>query len=733
MLHELLLALSGHPSPLFATSAQDSSSPRAAEDFPLLSPSEAALLRSIASLSEVHRKLKRHLQSIASTHDSIICRAAAASILHLHLARFQQHILQVEKKILTKDASIVGAYEIVPLAAVVGEFDDWHRLMKWYWNLSEFMLGTPGSGHGRCTSAQLIDKLRVESQTGYPEIENAATELARVAEMAWLRQLTSWVVNGKLPPYGGNDFFIQRAAAEEPKFTKDRNLLPGFVTANTAASILFVGKSLHQVSHHQRLSQTTPALSTPSVSDGELASSHLQHLASLTLPIASSQFSRSIADIRLSLSQNVLQHLLPLRDTVRLLKCLRQFFLLDRGDFAMALISHAEERVQARQQSMSKLLARDAVKALQGLSIKDAELSQTLRQVWRSLMAKDDDGEDEVLEYAQSHVSLINPRANTSRPSTADSATEDAPEVSPISFNNLLFPNPTELNLRILPPMDLFLSTRDTATYSSISSYLLAIRRAHQRLNELWKQTAARRDLQASRTQHAVYRSRNTLRATAVRKVWATCSAAIFLLSETAAFFEGEIVRGSCDHFQKWVQQSAPDLDDSTTSNTSSQSTRHTQRDPETLAAGHRAFLSSLIYALLLTDLPYTSQLRSLLGNVDNLVAYFVRLLGIQQKMDGEEEATGEASAHLIQEEARISSELERARKKVDSDLKSVVSRLRQLDQERVGSTRYLDLRTIERGDFEVWKGGGVDRLLMKLEFGRMLADDYAIIRGSIE
>ena len=726
MLHEVLLALSGHPSPLFTKTSQGGP----IDDFPLLSPSEAALLQSIGTLSELHRKLKQHLQNISSTHDSIICRAVATSIQQVHLGRFQKHILQVEERILTKDASLVGAYEIVPLAAVVGEFDHWHRLMGWYWRVSSLMLD-PNGKNGQCTSAQLIDKLRVESQTGYPEIETAATELAQVAEMAWLRQLTSWVVHGKLPSYGAKDFFIKVEGSEELKFTKDKTLLPSFVTTSTAASILFIGKSLHQVAHHQRLSQTTLTLSTPNINDSELAAAHLQHLASLTLPIVPSQFSRSIADIRLSLSQNVLQHLLPLSDMTKLLRCLRQFFLLARGDFPMALIAQAEDRVQARQQSMSRLLAKDAVKALQGLSIKDAELSQTLRQVWRSLLAKDEDGEDEVLEYAQSNITLINPRANTSRPSTADSATENTPEVSPISFNNLLFPNPTELSLRVLPPMDLFLSSRDTATYSSISSYLLAIRRGHQRLSELWKQTPARRDLRPARTQHAAYRERNTTRASTMRKVWATCSAAIFLLSETAAFFEGEIVHGSCNHFQQWVERSAPDLDDSSASATSTRSSKHTQRDPETLASGHRAFLASLIYALLLTDLPYTSQLRSLLGNVDNLVAYLIRLLGIQQNIDGEEEATGEASAHLVQEETRISSELERARKKVDSDLKTVVSRLRQLDQERVGSTRYLDLRAVERGDFEVWKGGGVDRLLMKLEFGRMLDDDY-ILRGNV-
>ncbi|KAI5362792.1 Putative gamma-tubulin complex component protein [Septoria linicola] len=727
MLHEVLLALSGHPSPLFAKASQGS----AADDFPLLSPSEAALLKSIGTLSELHRKLKQHLGSIASQHESVICRAVAASIQQVHLGRFQKHILQVEERILKKDASLVGAYEIVPLASVVAEFDGWPRLMHWYWQVASFM-SDPTGKNGKCTSARLIDKLRLSSHTGYPDVENAATELTRVAEMSWLRQLTSWVVYGKLPTYGAKDFFIKIDGSEERKYAKDKALLPGYVTPSTAASILFIGKSLHQVAEHQRLNRTASTSAQPLSSDGDLASAHLQHLSSLALPIVATQLSRSIAEIRMSLSQNVLQHLLPLSDTIRLLTSLRQFFLLDRGDFAMALIHEADDRVQSRQQSMGKLLAQDPVKALRGLSIKDAELSQTLRQVWRSLAARDEDGEDEVLEYGQSHISLVNPKAVTSRPSTADSIGENIPEVSPVSFNNLLFPNPTELSLRVLPPMDLFLSARDMQTYASISSYLLSIRRGHQRLSELWKQTPARRTTHAARTQHNSYRPKGTQRAAATRGVWASCSAAMFLLSETAAFFEGEIIRGSCDHFQQWVETSAPDVRDPTIGIPLGQTDKHAQRDPETLAFGHRTFLASLTYALLLTDLPYTKEMQSLLGNIDSLVAYFVRLLSIQEKIDGEEEATGEPSAHLIDEEQKLSIELERARNKVDHDLRSIVHRLRQLDRERIGSTRYLDLRAVDRGDYETWKGGGVDRLLMKLEFGRMIDEDYAIIRGAI-
>jgi hypothetical protein len=34
----------------------------------------------------------------------------------------------------------------------------------------------------------------------------------------------------------------------------------------------------------------------------------------------------------------------------------------------------------------------------------------------------------------------------------------------------------------------------------------------------------------------------------------------------------------------------------------------------------------------------------------------------------------------------------------------------------------------VDTGGFAPWKGGGVDRLLMKLEFGRLRDDGYDII-----
>jgi len=608
---------------------------------------------------------------------------------------------------------------------VVSEFDEWHRRMHWYWEIACFVQpdGTNGKPESRelCTGAALVDKLRTEQQTGFPDIQQVAIELSTVAENAWLRQVASWALRGELPKFGAEDFFVKAERKDDGdamQFTQQKSKLPSFVPSTTASSLLFIGKSLNQVRDYGK--QAASALSSKATSEADWMSTNLQQLSGLTLPLIPSQFSRAVAAIRLSVSQNVLSHLLPAEATSQLFYCLKDYLLLGRGEFAGVLIDEADRRLEARQHSMSRLVQQDPLKAMSGLSIRDAELHQTLSSVWKTLASRDEDLEDSGLEFARAHVTLAAPSQLASRPSTAESDHNSTPALSSIAFNDLLFPSATVLKFEITPPVDLLLTPNDVNTYAAVSAYLLAIRRAQIRTTDLWRRTAARRDYPtpSGGVSSPATRAQTATRRVATRKVWASCSAAIFLLSECAAYFEGEVIRESWKHFEDWVQ--VPDTKEQQTF-LDSEAIEHReehaiQRDPETLASGHRAFLAALTYSLLLNDVPFTKELRSLLGNIDQLIAFFNRLLDVQQKADLEHDADSEMT-FTTEEERRYALELGRARKKVDSDLKSVVHRLRKLDHERIGSARYLNATSSESG-FEPWRGGGLDRLLMKLEFG---------------
>ncbi|GME34188.1 Spc97/Spc98 family protein [Neofusicoccum parvum] len=489
MLHEILLSLSGHPSSLFDAEKPDSGSPITPASFPLLSPPEAELLSNIARLAQLHRAIRSHAQTVSSSHPSTICRAVATAITSSHLAKFQQKILDVEARILKQDASIVGAYNIVPLAGVVAEFDEWTRRMEWYWEMACFMLPKESASKskskdsGACTGAGLIDRLRQEAQTGYPDVEAAALDLSKVAETAWLRQLSAWVLYGRLPTHGMKDFFIAQIKGEDSivDYISDSKLLPKFVSARTASSILFIGRSLDQIRNRGAV-----------------------------------------------------------------------VFLLSE------FVGYFEGEV--------------------------------VQESWKNFRRW-----------------IVGSESDTEQPSSSsESDNEEAPELS-------------------RPP-----------------------------------------------TQHRLRQSQ---------------------------------------------QLSRPPT------STSLRPSPRASHDPEILASAHRLFLRSLSYSLLLTDLPYTHALRSFLTHVDELVAFIERLRTVQQNLDLErDEGVVDALANYEQEEKDVLLELDRARKRVDSDLRSLVGRLRELDKERVGTGLFGDGETI--GGFEPWKGGGVDRLLMKLDFGASANED---------
>jgi hypothetical protein len=226
MLHEILLSLSGHPSPLLrtaGTSGANGIAPGSTAD-KVLSPPERALLASLAHLTDLHVKLLSFTAQISASHPSTICRAVATAIDSAHLGAFQKKVLEVEDSILRKDAGLVGAYDIVPLTAVVGEFEPWTRRMEWLWDVVQFMLKTErsketaagtGPASNPCTGSKLIDRLRGELQTGYTDVEQTARSLVRVAELAWLKQVSAWVLYGQLPSFGSADFFVQRSDDSE--------------------------------------------------------------------------------------------------------------------------------------------------------------------------------------------------------------------------------------------------------------------------------------------------------------------------------------------------------------------------------------------------------------------------------------------------------------------------------------------------------------------------------------
>jgi hypothetical protein len=704
MLHEVFLSLAGHPSALFRNKH---GSLQLEADSTILSPSELELLSTVAHLSKLHQDLKAHVEVLVSQHPSSICRAVASIISSSQLTAFQEKIINVEKSILQNDSAVVGAYKIVPLAGVVGEFSESTRLMEWLWSIACFM--KPASeinSEETCSGPTIINKLKHETQTGYPDIEDAANHLQMAAEHSWLRQLSTWILYGTLSPSSKRDFFIQSTADETGRdvgFHVKDQLLPHFVTAESSASVLFVGQTLCQL----RLRKGAPADASP---DLQLLQSHQGILASLRSPLSSVNVSAAVNSIRTSLSQNVLRRLLPVENVLQLLRIMRQYFLLSSGDFAVCLVQEADDAVRTRGSSSSS--KRASATDVRAMVMKEGEVNAVLSRSWARLAALQDDETDidDDLDLAMDLLRLTIATPSSRRKPQNDGVLGQATT----SFGDFLFPTPTALGLNVVAPFDLFMTPGDAKTYASIHSLLLSIRRAHLHLADLWKQTSLRRDhptplgpprscTTGGRQLLQKQRQRKQKRQTEMRKVWATCGAALFLFVELEDYFQRQVIEESFKSLVNWIQYSPTD----------------SPHDPATLSVAHQSFLRVLLKKVLLADGKFSSRLRALLAAVDNLIAQILRLQHAQRNMDLEEdEGVIDGLTDHSKELADCQIDLDRARKQTDSACKDFIDRLRDLsgfdfDDYSVQGT------SLDDSEFVPFHDARVERLLMKLDFSR--------------
>lgn len=758
MLHEILLSLSGQPSSFLRDpKGQDV----AQDDLALLSPPEKALLATVAHLSRLHTQIRAHTSLISSSHRSVISRSVSTAIATTHLGRFQNKILDVEEAILAEDSLYVGGNGIVPLSTLVGEFAPWTRRMEWLWEVVKII--QPESKNSRshgCSGAALIDHLRVESQTGYLDLKEMIVELVTFAETAWMKQLSMWLLYGKPPMYGKDDFFIQEdleSEEDDTQFSLRMDLLPKFVSAQTAGSILFVGKSLN---HIRAKRKTSGGTSTAPVT---LYQEHIEQLAELKSPISASKLSMTVDWIRLSLSQSTLSKLLPLPKILEMLTLLHDFLLLGRGEFAVALVSHADSRIEESRRR-GAVARSQAPGALEGLLIKEGDVMTSLAHAWAELfgLQKEEDPADEELELARELLRLTISDRKSGRAMTPSHGSSTVPEISRVSFDDLLFPTPTCLTAQVHAPLDLFLSSSDIAIYSKIHSYLLGIRRSQIRLGGLWKRTSLRRchptpwgpprsntpfgiaKLQASR-------ERDNVRVRQMRPIWATGSACLFVLSEIGSFFQGEVVHESWQHLREWIlgapSSPTPTVPSSRPGTASSKPQRpsratspdHTfsrpssqagppalgRHDPEALTIAHRRHLSTLVQSLFLTEEAFTSALRALLTSVDRFAALIIRLETIQRNMDLEmDEGVVDALVDYGQEEREIWEELRATHDDVKAGMGELITSLREIDDSRSGEGQWSGMRDVGIGpgfrQYLPRQPAGVDRLLMKLDFGSL-------------
>lgn len=530
--------------------------------------------------------------------------------------------------------------------------------------------------------------------------------------------------------------------------------------------MLFIGKSLNHVRDMGNVNSGVGGL--------HHISSKLRELGSLSFPLNGASFARTITSIRLSLSENTLQKILPLAKVVEMLQLLREFFLLGRGEFALALTHEADEKIRNRWRRAGNL-ACEKDDGLKNVTVKDGEVAAVLSRTWAVLasMQGQHAEEDEQLELARD---LLRLQLTKSRPPTPMNTEQGlSPEAARLlettPFRAMLFSVPAMLSVELPSPLDMVISPSDLQIYSCINSYLLSLRRAHIRLTDLWKMTSLRRHHPGPRGagEHAVLlRKRWSARSSAMRSSWTTASAAIFFLGETEAYLQTEIVEGMWEAFSHWLtgddarrdrrdggrsgavtparQATAQGGTDSAdededvfmhewnpTERKGKAGHEKPAHDPQTLSIAHTLYLRTLVHRLLLTQRIFTEPLYALLIHTDHLVSHIQRLHSIFTSIDLETDAGAvDAFVDLEREEREVMALLRGVEGKVRKGIEEVVDALRTLE----GDSDFLaeweadgamagDDGSGEGRGYAPGRIGGVNRLLMKLDFGSWLGSRH--------
>ena len=769
MLHELLLALSGHPSVLFN---------EAAEDFPFITPAETNLLQSLGRLASLNRALQSHASRVSSTHPSTICRAVANDLCTRQLPRFRQRILEVENSILSSNPVDVGAYNTVPLAGLIGDFAGWERKLEWCWKVLCFILppesGSLSTNNSPCkdglrNGAALINSLKQDTLTGYPEIEGVASSLLKTAESVWLKQLSGWLLQGDVSKHAASDFFIQPRRSPnslDTGFSVSYALLPDFVASDTAHSILYIGNTLNYLKSTLSENLRGLRLSQDEGGDsfGELP--RLQNvclLATLESPISPTALNAAISDMRLSMTRRLIHGLLPVQKITETLSSLRDFFLLHRIGFTDALVIEADQHLQHRHAQIRVGCERAALSSLTGAMMKEAEVSGVLAKVWSSLASQTarDVTLDDGIDWGRENLllELDDPISHSEESTDGHAGGKLIPSLSSRvdnAFSDFLLSAPTKLSMKPKPPLSLFLSKHDVHVYSTIHAYLLSIRRAHAHLAGLWRRSSLRRGspvVGGSRGSNRLrierykkLRTRNAGRERSMRATWATAKAALCLLTKFGEFLVSEVVAQSWNTFQRWFSGTAeqssyerPSVAVRTATHgdgsffKSANGLQHSGKpvlpvhtkheineraqDPELLALAHRQYLAALQSSLLLTDRSFTRMLRDFLSRVDELVAFIGRLQSIYGDSDLHDEGVLEnLNRDYKTEEQDVLRAVIGASTRVEESMKRFTDHLRDANAARSSHVRQQSAKIEGKTGFEPWTHGSLDQLLLRLQ-----------------
>ncbi|KDN48898.1 hypothetical protein K437DRAFT_255457 [Tilletiaria anomala UBC 951] len=596
MLSEIILILAGHPSSFFEQVAEGSStlpssllsslsaSVQAKEHLPL-HPGERAQLEYLATLAHKCSAIKlfatshiEHARRCALkqaslrpgtrprkvlSKDGVLLDASGQEERSAHLAplcaRILRHlegwddlIVDLEDRILQRDTSLVAARSYVSLATIRVEVQVWESRLNALGRLVGMLLKGPehsvalsiqqpgadplelpriAGGLSGWTGGLLIDMLTHMADTGVSRVANLMAELRDAVEDSWKILLCDWICHGTAngsPVSLGSNMISQGPDAlveqdEDGTWHLRPHSLPSSISSVTSDAILYGGRAIWRVKTHTEIGHVPAAL----------MAAHVEMLQCPEIrPSTPHAFAKVVLEIKQDVGEWLWRNVLTDQAVISALQDLGNYFLLRSGNFALSLIEEIDDvqrqkSISARTVASGQLLESDLDLALQRASI-GTEL--------------EDHPSLELLHWQKHSAHLTRLRhhhitdPNSSTPEAASSA---------VVFDDDLVGINARLCYAADFPLDLFLSSAELEVYTRIFSYLVAIRRTHNRVLSCWTSLSNNQRLRRRFTgtsEGGSSKEEASQRMTLLRLTWSLAKDMLWFLDTLMGHFQTDII-----------------------------------------------------------------------------------------------------------------------------------------------------------------------------------------------
>ncbi|XP_076940729.1 gamma-tubulin complex component 4 homolog [Bidens hawaiensis] len=513
--------------------------------------------RNESPLSQTSESLKETVGN-----QSVYRRAIANGIVEF-LSIYRSAVLHIEQKLMA---------DSLPILATVTQ--GLNKFLLFFQPLYELILEIERDG---IFGGRLLNLLYKRSHCGVPELQTCIKRLLWHGHQVMYNQLSCWMVYGILHDQYG-EFFISSDQSLNDwymGFSISKEMLPEYIPASVAESVLFSGKairvfrnpsssfrSVDVLTHQQTGPQTykeslrkEPLLNTSLTGDELLPQSEADKIESrLTSLQESSEFHKrsfeeAIGSIRTIAASHLWQLVVVRADLDGHLRAIKDYFLLAKGDFFQSFLEESRElmRLPPRQ------------------STAEADLMVPFRTAITKTITDD--------KYL-SKVSLrVNIRSNqVDFQKSTDFGDGGLGALSDASLDGW---DGISLEYKVDWPLQLFFTEEVLTRYRRIFQYLLRLKRTQMELEKSWESVMQQSHLEfVKRHNNSETTKMSQQKQHHLRPMWHVREHMVFLIRNLQFYIQVDVIESQWNTLQSHIKES---------------------RDFTELVSFHQAYLSALI------------------------------------------------------------------------------------------------------------------------------------------